>query len=117
MSDIIIDCDKLNGRFEETSIVGEITISSLLEQPFEKHIGSFEIPQELKELMSLDEFNACIDWYLKWKLREPIETQNTCTVKKVFGAYDGDRTIIAINLYKYLRNKGYDPTVIQKFIK
>ncbi len=114
---MIIDCDKLNGRFEETSIIGERTLTSLLEIPFEKHIGSFEIPQEIKGLLTIDEFNACIDWYLKWKLREPLETQNTCTIKKVFGSSDGDKVIVAINVYKYLRNKGYDPTVIEKFIK
>ena len=117
MSEQLKDCIKLTGSFDDTNIVGEITIVSLLDNPFEKHIGSFEIPLELKNLMSIDEFNACIDWYLKWKIREPLETQNTCTIKKVFGTIDGDRMIIAINLYKYLRNKGYDISVIEKFIK
>lgn len=112
----LFDCGKIIGSFDETTIKGERTLESLLQEPFEKHIGSFEIPHTLKGLMETDEFNAVISWYLKWKLTEPLDTQNTCTIKKVFGYNDGNRAIIAINLYKYLRNKGYDPEVMERFI-
>lgn len=114
--DNLIDCNKMFATFDETTIKGERTLESLLQEPFEKHIGSFEIPTSLKGLMDIDTFNAVISWYLKWKITEPMDTQNTCTIKKVFGHYDGSKAIIAINLYKYLRNKGYDPEVIEKFL-
>lgn len=113
----LIDCNKLKGNFDDNSIVGERKLESLLTEPFEQHIGSFEIPAELKSLMDIGLFNAVINWYLKWKLVEPIETQNTCTIIKIFGNEDGMKAIIAINLYKFLRNKGYDPEIIKKFIK
>lgn len=106
----------ISSTFDETQENGFISINDLLQKPFEKFIGSFEIPEVLKEIVSADEVNASIDWYLSWKLREPIETQNTCTIKRIFGYTDGIRVIISINLYKYLRNKDYDPEVVEKFI-
>lgn len=112
----MVDCGHVTGSFAEDELVGEMKIEDLLQKPFDKHIGSFEIPSALKELFDVDQVNAVITWYLKWKLTEPIELQNTCTIKRVFGYYDGSRAIIAINLYKYLRNKGYDPEVIEKFL-
>lgn len=114
--DNLIDCNKMFATFDETTIKGERSLESLLQEPFEKHIGSFEIPTSLKGLMDIDTFNAVISWYLKWKITEPMDTQNTCTIKKIFGHHDGSKAIIAINLYKYLRNKGYDPEVIEKFL-
>jgi hypothetical protein len=92
------------------------SIEQLLQKPFNKHIGSFEIPTDLKSILDVDEINAIISWYMSWKLTEPIETQNTCTIKTMFGVFDSVKVIIAINLYKYLRNKGYDPEIIDQFI-
>ena len=100
----------------ETELVGEISIEDLLQSSFEKHIGSFEIPSSLKTLFSIDEVNAIITWYLHWKLTSPPNTQNTCYIKELFGYNDGMKVIIAINLYKYLRTKEYDPYIIEKFI-
>jgi len=42
--DNLIDCNKMFATFDETTIKGERTLESLLQEPFEKHIGSFEIP-------------------------------------------------------------------------
>ncbi len=112
----LIDCGKVSGGYDETLVVGSLSINDILHQPFDKHIGSFEIPNALTDLLNVDEINAVITWYYKWKLTEPVITQNTCTIKKLFGFYDGVRVIIAINLYKYLRNKGYDPDVMEQFL-
>jgi hypothetical protein len=116
MGNRIVDCGEISASFDETEIEGKMTILDLLQQPYDKHIGQFEIPTSLRDLFCADEVNAVITWYLNWKLTEPIETCNTCTIKKVFGFYDGTKVIIAINLYKYLRNKGYDPEVMEQFV-
>jgi len=108
-------CNDLKGQFDETELKGEITVNELLQHSFDKHIGSFEIPSSLKTLFDIDEVNAIITWYLNWKLTYPINMQNTCVIKHLFGYYEGIKVIIAINLYKYLRNKDYDPDVVEKF--
>jgi hypothetical protein len=114
--DIFKDGNVSTFSLPEEDFIGTLKISDLLQKPFEKHIGSFEIPFDIKQFLDADEINASITWYLNWKLSEPMETQNTCTIKKLFGFLDGTRVIIAINLYKYLRNKGYDPEIIDRFI-
>lgn len=111
------DCGKnKSGKFDDTTIKGRRTIDSLLQQPFEKHIGSFEIPQLLKGLFDVDQINAIVSWYIRWKLTAPLDQQTTCTIIDEFGYIDGSKAIIAINLYKYLRKRGYDPNIIEKFL-
>lgn len=117
MSDLRNCSENLSAKFDETQHKGLNTLNDLLKEPFEKHIASFEIPHSLKDIFDVDMVNAGISWYLKWKLTEPIQTQNTCTIKNLFGYEDGNKLIIIINLYKYLRNLGYDPQVIEKIIK
>ncbi len=103
---------------DEKDIIGKMSIEDLLQKnEFEKHVGSFELPSSITDVMDTDQVNACIDWYLKWKLSSPISQQNTCTIKDIFGYKDGVKVIIAINFYKYLRNKGYDPNVVEIFLK
>lgn len=114
--ELLLQSGHLHGSNEEINWVGLLSINDLLQKKFEKYIGNFEIPLSLKDILNVDEINASVDWYVSWKLTEPIETQNTCTIKKLFGFYDGTRVIIAINLFKYLRNKGYDPDIIEKFV-
>lgn len=113
---ILGDCG--NGTvIDETGIKGYLKIEDLLQKnDFEKLIGSFELPDSLKSIMTVDEVNAVVSWYLKWKLTEPLATQNTCTIKDTFGLEDGLKAIIAINFYKYLRNKGYDPQIVELFL-
>jgi hypothetical protein len=102
---------------DEKDIKGILSIEDLLQKnDFEKHIGSFEIPSNVAAIMSIDEMNAVISWYLPWKLKTPFDKQNTCTIKDTFGWKDGLKAIIAINFYKYLRNKGYDPEVVEIFL-
>ena len=113
--EILIKTGQLSGT-DTSLLIGEISIDDLLHGKYEKHIGSFEIPFSLKEILTADDVNASVSWYLTWKLREPFETQNTCTIRRLFGEFDGTRVIIAINLYKYLRNKGYDPNIIERFV-
>lgn len=112
----LLECHKLSGNFDETKFKGSMSIEGLLQKPFEKHIGKFEMPSSLKDLFDVEHINAIITWYLRWKLVEHIDRQNTCTIFEKFGYHDGMKVIIAINLYKYLRNKGYDPEVIEKII-
>jgi len=107
------DC---SGKVDETKIKGVKSIESILQEPFDKHVGTFEIPYLLKGLLDVDQINAIITWYIKWKLTEPVKTQTTCTIINVFGYHDGGKVIIAINMYKYLRNKGYDPEVVEQFL-
>lgn len=97
-------------------ISNTLTIDQLLHLPFKQHVGSFEIPYLIKGLLSSDEINAIISWYIEWKLTSPPNTQNTCTINDLFGYDEGAKVIIAINLYKYLRNKGFDPDVVEEFI-
>ena len=112
----LVDCGRVVGEFDERHINGVLAIQDLLQQPFERHVATFEIPVTLRELLSTDEVNAIVTWYLNWKITEPLDSQTTCTIKNIFGIYDASRAIVAINLYKYLRNKGYDPEVVEKFI-
>ena len=83
---------------------------------FDKHIAKYEISETLKGFLDIDELNAIIDWYLKWKLSTSIETQNTCTIKDIFGN-DAIKVIVAINFWKYLRGKEYDPQIVEKILK
>jgi hypothetical protein len=110
------NCADKSGKFDDTTIKGKMTIDSLLLQPFEKHVGSFEIPQLLKGLLEVDQINAIVSWYIKWKLTTPVEQQTTCTIIDEFGYIDGSKAIIAINLYKYLRKKAYEPNIVEKFL-
>lgn len=113
---ILGDCGH-GAAIDEKLVKGKQSIEDLLQRnDFEKHIGSFELPDNVKSIMSTDEVNAVISWYLKWKLTEPLAKQNTCTIKDTFGWEDGLKAIIAINFYKYLRNKGYDPQVVELFL-
>lgn len=112
----LFDCGKVNASFDESKVCGDLTIESLLRQPFEKHIASFEIPVALRDIFDVDHVNAIITWYINWKITESIENQNTCTIMYRFGQKDGLKVIIAINLYKYLRHKSYDPDIVEKFI-
>jgi len=116
------NCDENNifGSYkaiEEKDIKPILTIEELLQKnDFEKHISLFELPSSIKEIMTIDEVNAAISWYFKWKLITPISEQNTCTIKKIFGLHDGLKIIIAVNFYKYLRNKEYDPEIVEMFL-
>ena len=102
---------------DEKDIKGILSIEDLLQKnDFEKHVGSFEIPSNVSAIITIDEINAVISWYLPWKLNTPFDKQNTCTIKDIFGWKDGLKAIIAINFYKYLRNKGYDPEVVEIFL-
>lgn len=103
-------------EFDETKVKGLITISQLLETSFDKHIGSFEVPYDLRGFFDIDEINSIITWYLHWKVTSNPKEQNTCTIYDIFGYDEGTKVIIAINLYKYLRNKGYDPDIVEEFI-
>jgi len=109
-------CGKKTGGFDHTTIKGVRTIESLLEEPFDKHVGSFELPAIIKGLMDVDQINAIITWYVRWKLTSTVDKQTTCTVIDEFGYVGGTKAIIAINIYKYLRNKGYDPDFVEKFL-
>ena len=101
----------------EEDIIPTITLEELLQKNrFEKHIGSFELPSSILDIMTVDEVNASISWYLEWKLTSPVSEQNTCTIKRLFGPQNGLKVIIAINFYKYLRNKSYDPEVVELFL-
>lgn len=113
----LIDCNELNATksFDEKQHNGTLSIEGLLQNGFEKHVGSFELPETIKALMTTDDINAIISWYLKWKLTEPISTQTTCTIINVFGYKDGIKAIVAINFFKYLRNKEYDPSIVEAF--
>ena len=113
----LIDCDKLNSTksFDEKTHKGTLNIEKLLQNGFEKHVGYFELPETIKVLVTIDDINAIISWYLKWKLTEPISTQTTCTIINVFGYKDGIKAIVAINFFKYLRNKEYDPSIVEAF--
>ena len=112
----LIECGKMNATFDETQVRGYLSIDALLQKPFDKHIANFEIPLSLRDLFDADHVNAIITWYLHWKLTEEFDKQNTCTILYMFGYKDGVKAIIAINLYKYLRHKSYDPDIIEKFI-
>lgn len=118
---ILGDCgNKVLGSHKATAeqdFKGILKIEDLLQKnDFEKHVGSFELPSSLSAIMTVDEVNAVVDWYLKWKLSTPLDQQNTCIVKDTFGLPDGLKAIIAINFYKYLRNKEYDPEVVEIFL-
>jgi len=102
---------------KDIDIVGYQTINDLLQKPFDTYIGSFEVPQGIKDLMDIDQINSVIEWYLHWKLTSPIAQQNTCTIKDIFGDVESIKVIVAINLYKYLRNKGYEPQIMEIFLK
>lgn len=110
------DCGNKSSKIDETKIKGVKTIESLLQEPFDKHIGTFEIPYSLKGILDADHINAIVTWYLKWKFTEPVKTQTTCTIINVFGYRGGTIAIIAINVYKYLRNQGYDHKVVERFL-
>ncbi len=112
----LFDCGKVSTTFDETQLKGSMTIDALLQKPYDKHIGGFEIPLSLRDLFDADRVNAIVTWYLHWKLTEELDKQNTCTLLYLFGYKDGVKVIIAINLFKYLRHKTYDPDVIEKFI-
>lgn len=106
----------LHAEFDEKKVKGVLKISSLLDKPFDKHLSNFELPYLIKGLLNIDEINAIITWYLRWKIISLPYKQNTCTINDIFGYDDGIKVIIAINLYKYLRNKGYDPDIVEEFI-
>ena len=114
---ILTNCNKSATAIPDKDIKGEISIEDLLQKGFEKHVGSFEIPDTVKNVVDIDEINAVISWYLPWKLSAPLDKQNTCTIKDTFGYEDGVKAIIAINFFKYLRNKGYDPDIVEIFLK
>lgn len=117
---ILGDCGTALGShkaIDEKDVKGFLKIEDLLQKnDFEKHIGSFELPSSVAAIMTIDEVNAVVSWYLKWKLTTPLDKQTTCTIKDTFGWEDGLKAIIAINFYKYLRNKGYDPQVVELFL-
>ena len=115
----LVNCDELNssGKFDEDSHEGELSIEDLLQNKFDKHLGSFELPESIKDIMPVDEVNAIITWYLHWQLTSPISEQTTCTIINVFGKIEGTKAIIAINFFKYLRNKSYDPQIVEMFEK
>ena len=114
-----IDCKELNqsDKFDETQHKGALSIEDLLQQGFEKHVGAFELPETIKSMMHVDDMNAIITWYLNWKLVSSIDQQTTCTIINIFGYKDGIKAIVAINFFKYLRNKSYDPTIVEAFEK
>jgi len=114
---IISDCGSISKNFSDKDIDGILSIEDLLQKGFDKHVGIFEIPESIKNIMSMDEVNAVITWYLSWKITCPIEKQNTCTIRDTFGYKESIKVIIAINFYKYLRNKGYDPDIVEIFLK
>lgn len=106
-----------HNSIKDEDIKGYMSITDLLQKnDFTKHIGSFELPSAVKDIMTIDEVNAVISWYLNWKLISPISEQTTCTIKNIFGFDDGLKAIIAINFYKYLRNNGYDPQIVEIFL-
>lgn len=107
----------MHAEFDEKQYKGVISIDYLLQKPFDKHVGEFEIPFDLKGLFDISEINAIITWYLHWKIISNPKIQTTCTIYDIFGYDDGTKVIIAINLYKYLRNKDYDPDIVEEFIK
>lgn len=121
LESILDDCSKILGHHEsvkEEDLKGVISIEDLLQQnDFEKHVALFEIPYTVSDILTIDEINASVSWYLKWKLVEKIENQNTCTIKRIFGYKEAIRVIVAINFYKYLRNKGYDPDIVEIFLR
>jgi hypothetical protein len=93
----------------------KLSISDLLKNNFEKYVATFEMSETLKGFLDIDEINAIIHWYNQWKLTTPIEKQTTCTIKDIFGT-DAIKVIVSINFWKYLRNKDYDPEIIEKII-
>jgi len=93
-----------------------LTIEQLLHKPFDKHIAGFEIPDDIKDLLDVDMINAVITWYLKWKIIEHPNNQHTCMIKELFND-DWYLVVMSINLYKYLRNKTYDPNVINSLLR
>ncbi len=115
----LIGCDKLNtsNKFDETQHKGSLSIEDLLHNKFDKHIGTFELPESIKSIMTADDMNAIVSWYLQWKLVTPIAEQTTCTIVNTFGYTDGIKAIVAINFFKYLRNKDYDPAIVEAFEK
>lgn len=113
----LINCGSVGVAFDDTKLTGYMGIKDLLQKPYDKHISDFEIPVGLRDLFDASTVNTIITWYLNWKLIEHIDRQNTCTIKEIFGYNDGTIIIIAINLYKYLRHKAYDPEIIGKFVK
>lgn len=116
---ILEDCGNIKYRsIDEKDMIGEMTIEDLFSKGIpEKHVASFEVPDSVKNVLNVDEINAVVSWYHLWKLTSPIADQTTCGIKKTFGYKDGIRAIIAINFYKYLRNLGYDPNVVEYFLK
>ncbi len=121
LEQIITDCNDMPQGAESISqrdIVGTLSIEDLLQKnDFEKHVGSFELPHTITSIIDVDMFNAVVSWYLKWKISEPLANQTTCTIIRVFGYKDAIKAIVAINFYKYLRNKGYDPDIVEQFLK
>jgi len=115
----LVNCDELNssGKFDEDTHEGELRIEDLLQKKFDKHLGSFELPDSIKDIMTVDDINAVITWYLHWQLTSPVAEQTTCTIINVFGKIEGTKAIVAINFFKYLRNKSYDPTIVEMFEK
>ncbi len=111
-----MDCPEFGKAIKDEDIVGNTTIEDLLQSGFEKHVGTFEIPQTILSIMNGDEFNASVNWYLQWKLRVPINKQNTCTILTTFGYKEAQRVIIAINFYKYLINNLDDPNIVEIFL-
>lgn len=118
---VLDDCAKVMGNHEaikQSDIIPTLSIEDLLQKKdFEKHVGSFEIPHTVSDIMTVDEINAVITWYHRWQLRESADKQNTCTIKDIFGEKEAIRVIVAINFYKYLRNKGYDPDIVEIFLR
>jgi len=100
---------------EDKDIKGIMSIKDLLKYPYQTYIYAYELPQSVKDLISTEEVNAVIHWYLNWKKTTPKETQTTCEIIRIFGFYDGTRAIIAVNFFKYLRLQSYDPDIVEKF--
>jgi len=113
---ILTNCSGNSSSISDKDIVGVLSIEDLLQKGFEKHVGSFEIPASVRDIVEVDEINAIITWYNHWKLTTPADLQNTCTIKDIFGYADAIKVVVAINFYKYLRNKGYDPDIVEKFL-
>jgi hypothetical protein len=115
----LVNCNKLNStkKFDEEAHNGELSIENLLQNKFNKHLGAFELPDSIKNIMTVDDVNAIITWYLHWQLTSPVSEQTTCTIINIFGKFEGTKVIVAINFFKYLRNKSYDPTIVEMFEK
>lgn len=115
----LVNCDELNssGKFDEDLHEGSLSIEDLLQKKFDIYLGAFELPDSIKDIMPIDEVNAIITWYLHWQLTSPVAEQTTCTIINTFGKLDGTKAIISINFFKYLRNKSYDPEIVEMFEK